>query len=52
MVAGVATQSNYVQPQAKPDRDMHLIVTLRDAGAANIDVQIRSVAAAQVPPVN
>ncbi len=48
MVAGVATPSKYVQ-QAKPDKDIHLIVTLRDAGAANIGVQINSVAAAQVP---
>ena len=51
MVGGVATPGNYLQ-QAKPDKDIHLVVTLRDAGANNIGVQINSVDAAKVPPVN
>jgi hypothetical protein len=51
MVGGVATPANYLQ-QAKPNQDIHLIVTSRDAGANNIGVQISSVDAAQVPPVN
>jgi hypothetical protein len=51
MVGGLATPSNYLQ-RAKPDKDIHLVVTSRDAGANNIGVQINSVDAAQVPSVN
>jgi hypothetical protein len=50
-VGGLATPSNYLQ-QAKPNKDIHLIVTSRDAGANNIGVQINSVDAAPVPSVN
>ena len=48
---GVTSPANYLQ-QAKPDKDIHLVVTSRDAGPNTIAVQIKSVDAGQVPPIN
>ena len=48
---GIATPANYLQP-ARPNKDIYLIVTSRDAGPNSIGVQINSVDEAQVPPVN
>jgi hypothetical protein len=45
---GITTPANYLQP-AKPDKDIHLVVTYRDTGTSAMGVQIKSENAAPAP---